>query len=130
MDSKHNIVAYKQLSPEEIDVMLRDYPGPKDEQKRLQELYRGVDGRTVTDEKNLLHPSFLANRAEEKDMEFEQAVSPSPGPDVLAELRRPDRKKCHAISCHNYLQCQVHIKGCTKCTRNSRVLPNPGYCFY
>ncbi|KAL2007516.1 hypothetical protein VTN00DRAFT_8954 [Thermoascus crustaceus] len=65
MDSKHDVAAYKQLSPDEIDVMLRAWPN-KAEREHLMELYRGVDGRTVTNEKVLLHPGFLADRQRDK----------------------------------------------------------------
>lgn len=111
MDSKHDVAAYKQLSPDEIDVMLRAWPN-KAEREHLMELYRGVDGRTVTNEKDLLHPSFLANRAEEeKYLKLKPAVTPNPGADVLAALDEPSQKECHAISCHNNNDCVAKKQG-------------------
>ncbi|KAJ9240967.1 hypothetical protein C8Q69DRAFT_507743 [Paecilomyces variotii] len=55
-DDDWNVVSYKQLSPDEITRMLRSLSYDDETNKELVETFRGVDGRTVTDENALLHP--------------------------------------------------------------------------
>ena len=57
-DSKGEVVDYRKLSPEEISMMLsfqsKHYTA--EQNLTLLEKFRGVDGTSVTDEQQLLHP--------------------------------------------------------------------------
>jgi hypothetical protein len=57
--SKGEVVDYKKCSPEEISMMLSYHSERYSaEQKQMAlEKFHGVDGRTVTDEEQLLHPN-------------------------------------------------------------------------
>lgn len=56
--SSGEVVDYRQLSPEEIDLALKSMEGifPSDHLEKTVEKMRGVDGRNVTDLEQLLHP--------------------------------------------------------------------------
>jgi hypothetical protein len=58
-DSKGEVVDYRKLSPEEISDML-SFQSPHysaEQNQTLLEKFRGVDGRIVNDEQQLLHPA-------------------------------------------------------------------------
>lgn len=57
-DSKGEVVDYRKLSPEEISAMLtfQSKHYSTEQNQTLLEKFRGVDGRIVTDEQQLLHP--------------------------------------------------------------------------
>jgi hypothetical protein len=58
-DSKGEVVDYRKLSPEEISDML-SFQSPHysaEQNQTLLEKFRGVDGRIVTDEQQLLYPA-------------------------------------------------------------------------
>ncbi|KEQ84692.1 hypothetical protein M438DRAFT_344953 [Aureobasidium pullulans EXF-150] len=56
-NSKREVVDYNQLSPGEVDDVVRGYKGLIDNKKfaELEQKFRGVDGRKVTNEEDLLH---------------------------------------------------------------------------
>lgn len=56
--SQLEVVDYKQLSPEQIELVWKSMEGlyPADALREFVERMRGVDGRDVTDDKQLLHP--------------------------------------------------------------------------
>jgi hypothetical protein len=53
-DGDRNVVDYRQLSPEEIQIALQVYPPHMRDQ--IKDKFAGVDGRNVKDEETLLHP--------------------------------------------------------------------------
>lgn len=58
-DSKGEVVDYRKLSPVEISDML-SFQSPHysaEQNQTLLEKFRGVDGRIVNDEQQLLHPA-------------------------------------------------------------------------
>ena len=56
--SRGEVVDYKQLSPEEIELMVKslEIGLDPDSFKKLVEKIRGVDGGKITDPEQLLHP--------------------------------------------------------------------------
>lgn len=52
------VIDYKQLSPQEISAVLRAFTGNMSAEAigQLEEKWRGVDGRDVKEEEQLLHP--------------------------------------------------------------------------
>ncbi|KAI5254655.1 hypothetical protein E4T42_02236 [Aureobasidium subglaciale] len=57
-NSKREVVDYNQLSPGEVDDVVRGFKGLIDDEKfaELEQKFKGVDGRKVTNEEDLLHP--------------------------------------------------------------------------
>jgi hypothetical protein len=54
-DREKKLIDYHLLSPEEITIMIQLCPA--DLQSQLEQKFQGVDGRIVTDQEQLLHPS-------------------------------------------------------------------------
>jgi hypothetical protein len=53
-DGDRNVVDYRKLSPEEIELVLEIYPPAY--RAQLNDKFSGVDGRNVTDTQQCLHP--------------------------------------------------------------------------
>ncbi|KAJ9293440.1 hypothetical protein DTO271G3_7705 [Paecilomyces variotii] len=133
-DDDWNVVSYKQLSPDEITRMLRSLSYDDETSKQLAKAFRGVDGRTVTDENALLHPDedtmpVLApnsKHGDQRDVDNSQSVSTNI--EALSKLRRGEGKHRHnpkpppppipLLGPPNTLNCAIH----------SSAHQNQGYC--
>ena len=56
--SRREVVGYKQLNPEQVELMVKSMEAVLDPDsfKTLTQKFRGVDGRNVMDSEQLLHP--------------------------------------------------------------------------
>ncbi|KAL5042430.1 hypothetical protein BDW71DRAFT_146574 [Aspergillus fruticulosus] len=65
----HKVVDYRRLSPEEIQTVMQAFPQRHRDQ--VKDKFVGVDGRDVTDEEQLWHPSeeLVPRRAKRSGVE-------------------------------------------------------------
>lgn len=133
-----NVLAYKQLSPDEITQMLHAFPGQA--RQRLTDLFRGVDGRTVTDEKDLWHPGADIlppfQDGDDDDDDFSQASVDgtrrrqpmTSAEEALSKLRRDEEQvACHNFACRTPINCRERDYRCTYCHRVDHY--HVGVCF-
>ncbi|KAL2009495.1 hypothetical protein VTN00DRAFT_5302 [Thermoascus crustaceus] len=128
IDENNNkeVLAYKQLSPDEITQMLRaffPFPGSERDRQRLTDLFRGVDGRMVTDEKDLWHPGadILPPLQEDDDeLDFSRASLNNRQPmteaeEALSKLRRDEEQvACYNFACRTATNCLERDYRCRK----------------
>ncbi|KAL2004702.1 hypothetical protein VTN00DRAFT_3230 [Thermoascus crustaceus] len=63
LDRHKHVLAYKQLSPEEIDYIIHALPYLPDQVKHLEDAFRGVDGRSVTEEEDEDEEEMMMERS-------------------------------------------------------------------
>ncbi|KAK9567664.1 hypothetical protein V6Z88_002003 [Aspergillus fumigatus] len=51
-----DVIAYRQLDPEQINQYISRFPSP--DKEHLLEVYKGVDGRSITEITQLAHPNL------------------------------------------------------------------------
>lgn len=122
-DRNWKVVSYKQLSPDEITNMLHIGNYDDQQKKHLAEVFDGVDGRSVTDENVLLHPSEdlmpVAARESPKQTgqrDVDSRQSPSANIEVLRKLRRGEEQgDCSVWSCSRPEDCMEYDYRCRSC---------------
>jgi hypothetical protein len=105
------VIAYTQFSPEQISQYIT--PFPASEKEHLLELYDGVDGRSVTDTEQLIHPSSDLIPAMSETSVSNTSV-----------LDRLSKRNCFDYACSGDTLCFAY--SCTLCAKADNAYW--GYC--
>jgi hypothetical protein len=118
-DENESVIDYVPLTNDQLKQLLANLPEPwKKEADHLHAVFDDVDGRQVTDEKQLLDPP-----AELRNPMPRQAPQSKRAPDPLQQ----SDYYCRGQPCTNDPACQ--FMGCAKCAHMDAILPGgAGVC--
>ncbi|OOF91846.1 hypothetical protein ASPCADRAFT_133917 [Aspergillus carbonarius ITEM 5010] len=113
VDANGRVVAYQQLSPQQISEYNSNFPAA--EQDRLAQEFQGVDGRDVTNVDQLLNPG--------RDLLPPMAIT-TVSQQQPTGTNVPGRDTCRNVGCTSQRVCREN--GCNSCLQAEHMAM--GYC--